>query len=177
MQFDKFLICFDGLELGDYEYRFLLDDTFFKRLEYSEIQEGRVEVEAVMRKTERLLDWTLNFTGNVTIPCDKCGDDFSAEINKEEALVIKFGPEEDEDDGIIILNHSAYEFDISHYLFETINLNLPIRRVHPDEEGKSTCNPEAMKYFQDDQEEAESIDENDNIDPRWAALKKLNTNK
>ena len=174
MQFDDFLICFDGLELGDYEYHFLLDDTFFKKLEYSEIQEGRIEVSAVLRKTERLLDWTFQFNGNVTIPCDKCGDDFSAEIDKEDALVVRFGPEEDEDDGIIILKQTAYEFDISHYLFETINLNLPIRRVHPDKDGESTCNPEVMKYFQD--EEIEFIEEDDNIDPRWAELKKLNTN-
>jgi uncharacterized metal-binding protein YceD (DUF177 family) len=177
MQFDTFLICFDGLELGEYEYRFLLDDAFFKNLEYSEIQEGRVEVDAVLRKTERLLEWTLNFTGDVTIPCDKCGDDFSAVIDKVDTLVVKFGPKEDEDDGIIILIDTAYEFDISHYLFETINLKLPIRRVHPDKEGESTCNPEVMKYFTDDQEDSESTDEEDNIDPRWAALKKLNTNK
>lgn len=179
MQYDTFLIRFDGLELGYYEYSFLLDNTFFKKLEYSEIQEGRVEVKAVLHKSERLLDWTLKFTGNVIIPCDRCGDDFSAEINKEDALIVKFGVEEDEDDGIIILKQTAYEFDISHYLFETINLSLPIRRVHPDKNGRSTCNPEVIKYFEDQDEESglELINEDDNIDPRWAELKKLNTNK
>jgi|TARA_B110000261_G_C13009067_1_gene327333 uncharacterized metal-binding protein YceD (DUF177 family) len=176
MEFDSFLISFDSLELGEYNYRFLLDDSFFKNLEYSEIQEGRVVVDAVMKKTERLLEWSLNFTGEVTIPCDRCGDDFSAEIDREESLVVKFAQEEDEDDGIIILKQAAYEFNISHYLFETINLNLPIRRIHPDKDGEPTCNPEVLSYFYDDQESASEEEDNDNIDPRWAALKKLNKN-
>jgi len=173
MEFDSFLISFDGLDSGEYNYRFLLNDSFFKDLEYSEIQEGRVVVEAVMKKSDRLLEWTLSFTGNVTIPCDRCGDDFSAEIDNEETLMVKFAEEEYEDDGIIILKQTAFEFKISHYLFETINLSLPIKRTHPDKNGESTCNPEVLSYFYDDQESDSKEEDDDNIDPRWAALKKL----
>lgn len=171
MEFDSFLISFDALKLGDYEYRFLLDDSFFQELEYSEIQEGKVVVSATMKKSERLLRWELNFEGEVTIQCDRCGGDFSAKIDSSEDLVVKFGAEEDEDEGIIILKQTAYEFNISHYLFETVNLKLPTRRLHPEVEGEPTCDQEVLKYFEVD-EETDSEDEDD-IDPRWAALKKL----
>lgn len=174
MEFDSFLIQFDALKLGEHEYRFLLDDSFFKDLEYSEIQEGRVVVEAVMRKSERLQNWDLNFHGNVTIACDRCGDEFSAEIDVDESLVIRYGPEEDEDAGFMVLKQTAYEFDISHYLFETVNLCLPTRRIHPEVEGKPGCDETVLSYLTDeDTESKDDSKDEDDIDPRWAALKKL----
>lgn len=172
MEFDSFLISFDALKLGDHTYRFLLDDEFFKSLEYSEIQKGNVIVEAVMNKSERLLRWELYFEGEVMVQCDRCGDEFSAEIDFEEDLVVKFGAEEDTDDGFIVLKQTAYQFDIAHYLFESINLSLPTRKIHPEVNGVPDCDKEVLKYFSNDSSE-DSNDEEEDIDPRWAALKKL----
>ena len=80
MELDRFLIGFEGLKLGRHDYRFLVDNSFFKELEYSEIQEGRVLVDAVFTKSERLMKMDLDFKGEVIIPCDLCGEDLSQEI-------------------------------------------------------------------------------------------------
>ena len=68
MEFDQFLIGFEGFKLGEYDFRFLVDNTFFRSLEYSEIQEGRVVVDAVFIKSERLMEMDLDFKGEVIVP-------------------------------------------------------------------------------------------------------------
>ena len=81
MEFDQFLIGFEGFKLGEHDFRFLVDNTFFKSLEYSEIQEGRVVVDAVFIKSERLMEMDLDFNGEVIVPCDLCGEDLVQKID------------------------------------------------------------------------------------------------
>lgn len=170
MEFDKFLVGFESLKLGEHNYKFLVDTTFFKELEYSEIQEGKVIIDGVLTKSERLMEFDLSFEGEVIIPCDRCGEDFTQNISFEESIIIKYGSEEDEDEGIIILRRGDSDFDTSHYFYESIILSLPTRRVHPEVEGKPNCNEAIMAEINDGKNEDNN---DDDIDPRWAALKNL----
>lgn len=169
MELDRFLIGFEGLKLGKHNYNFLVDNTFFKVLEYSEIQEGRVVIDAVFTKSERLMEMDLNFKGEVIIPCDLCGENLVQEISFDETVVIKTGDTEDEDEGIIILGSEETEVNISHYLYESISLSLPSRRVHPQVDGKPRCDKALLTKLNPEKGD----DDDDEIDPRWAALKKL----
>lgn len=171
MEFDKFLIGFEGLKLGEHNYKFLVDQTFFNNLDYSEIQEGKVIVTALFTKSERLMGMDLSFEGEVIIPCDRCGDDFTQPIDFEESVVIKFGDENDEDEGMIILKRGETEFDISHYLYESIILSLPTVKVHPEVDGEPRCDESLLAKINEGKNENKEDD--DDIDPRWAALKNL----
>lgn len=170
MEFNKFEIAFESLKLGEHDYQFLIDNEFFKSLDFSEIQAGKVVVQTVLTKTERLMQLEMQFKGEVTIPCDRCGDDLDFPIDFNEELVVKFGDEYDEDDGIIVLRRDEVKWNIAHYLYESIVLSLPSKRVHPDVGGESSCNEQALSILadKDNSEKGE-----DDIDPRWAALKKL----
>jgi uncharacterized metal-binding protein YceD (DUF177 family) len=137
-------------------------------LEYSEIQEGRVVIDAILTKSERLMEMDLNFKGEVIIPCDLCGENFVQEICFDETVVIKTGDNEDEDEGIIILGSEETELNISHYLYESISLSLPSKRVHPQVDGKPRCDKALLAKLN-----PEKGGDDDEIDPRWAALKKL----
>jgi uncharacterized metal-binding protein YceD (DUF177 family) len=168
MDLDRFLIGFEGLKLGKYDYSFLVDNSFFKLLDYSEIQIGRVVVDAVFTKSERLMELDLDFKGDVIIPCDLCGENLVQEICFEETVVIKIGDVQDEDEGIIILGSEETEVNISHYLYESISLNLPSKRVHPKIDGELSCDKAILTKINPEED-----DNDDEIDPRWAALKKL----
>lgn len=170
MEFDKFLIGFDGLKLGEHDFKFLVDTAFFKELEYSEIQEGKVVIDAVFTKSERLMEMDLSFEGEVIVPCDRCGEDFSMPIDFEESVVVKLGDENDEDEGMIILKRGETEFDISHYLYESISLSLPTARVHPEVDGEPRCDESIMAKINEGKNDNK---DDDDIDPRWAALKNL----
>lgn len=168
MDLDRFLIGFEGLKLGKHDYSFLVDNSFFKLLEYSEIQEGRVVVDTVFTKSERLMQLDLDFKGEVIIPCDLCGENLVQEIYFEENVVIKIGDVQDEDEGMIILGSEETEVNISHYLYESISLNLPFKRVHPIIDGEPSCDKATLNKINPEED-----DNDDEIDPRWAALKKL----
>ena len=167
MEFDNPLIGFESLKLGKHDYSFLVDTTFFKELEYSEIQEGNVIVDGVLTQSERLIELDLNFEGEVLIPCDRCGEYYSQNISFVEYVVIKFGVEQDEDEGIIVIKRGETEFDISHYLYESIVLSLPTLRVHPEIKGEPRCDQALMAKINNGGKN------DDDIDPRWAALKDL----
>ena len=83
--------------------------------------------------------------------------------------MIKLGDEQDEDEGMIILSRGDTEFDISHYLYESISLSLPSKRVHPEVDGEPRCDEALMKKMN----EGKKDNNDDDIDPRWAALKNL----
>lgn len=180
MQYDDFIIRFEGLKLGNHQFKFLIDDAFFQNLEYSEISKGHVVVEAEMEKTERFMQFNMVFEGEVTVMCDRCGEDYEEQISFEEKLIVRSGDEADEDDGIMIIDRNAFQFDISHYLFESINLALPYKKTHPEVKGVPTCDPEILKLIagsvDDIEEDDDEDDDNDstNSDPRWDALKNLN---
>jgi len=171
MEFDKFVIGFEGLKLGEHDYKFLVDTTFFKELEYSEIQEGKVIVDAVLIKTERLMELDMSFEGEVIVPCDRCGEDLKQKVDFQETVVIKFDDEADEDQGMIVLKRGETDFDISHYIFESIILSLPSRKVHAEIEGEPRCDEALMAKINSSNKSNDN--DNDNIDPRWAALKNL----
>ena len=77
--------------------------------------------------------------------------------------------EEYEDDDLIVLEKNNPVFDVKHYIYESIFINLPLKLVHPTINGVSGCNPETLKKL----EELKQNKENES-DPRWDALKKLN---
>lgn len=170
MEFDKFTIGFEELKLGNYDYSFLVNTTFFKGLGYSEILKGEVIVSSIFTKSERLMVMSLSFEGKVVLPCDRCGENFEEAVGFQESIVIKRGTEEDEDDGVIILKEDATEFDISHYLYESIILSLPTKRVHPEVDGEPRCDKALLEQIN---KKDDSNNENDDIDPRWSALKDL----
>jgi uncharacterized metal-binding protein YceD (DUF177 family) len=75
-----------------------------------------------------------------------------------------------DDETIIVIHPDTYEVDVAQPIYEFITVSLPQRIVH--EEGK--CNQEMIdslnKYLSSKKEEPK----NDDIDPRWSALKNLN---
>jgi uncharacterized metal-binding protein YceD (DUF177 family) len=89
--------------------------------------------------------------GCVTVPCDRCGDDFDIKLWDEFNLVIKLAGEdtkviEDEDD-VVFIPRSETVLDISKWLYEFVMLSVPLQHIHPDINGKPGCNPGALKLL------------------------------
>lgn len=164
----EFLIPFSGLKEGFHEYDFKITDEFFESFEYAEVEKGNLDVHVVLERQPRMLIFDFTIHGTVTIPCDRCLEDYMQELHGEERLIVKLGSEYDEEsDEIIVIPDSEHRIDISHLVYEYLVLLLPYKRIHgEDKEGKSLCNPEILKLIDDHTVE-------DSTDPRWEALKKL----
>ena len=88
----------------------------------------------------------------------------------ESLLLVKFGAvRDDSDPEIITIPQDEHVLDLKQYLYEFIHLNLPIQRIHPDDEkGESTCDPSMIQKLRE-----HLVGEENENDPRWDELKRL----
>ncbi|HNW56219.1 MAG TPA: DUF177 domain-containing protein [Bacteroidales bacterium] len=165
-----YTIPFSGLKEGRHLFDFKIGDEFFEQFEESEIKEGNLVVTVEIEKLSTHADMAIRITGDVRICCDRCLGMFFQPIICENRIIVEFGKSmEDIDPDIISVPADNSELDLRQHIYEFINLALPIKRVHPDDEkGNSTCDPVMLKKL----EELTIEDENEE-DPRWDELKKL----
>ena len=172
------MIQFVGLGAGKHEYTFRVADKFFEHLDYSEISQADVKVDLELLKQSSMMKLTFKIGGTVKVACDLCTGEFDLPISGEYRLIVKVGGSEsgDEDDDIITIPANEHELDLAQYIYEYIILSLPIKRVHPEKDGKSTCDPEMLEKVRKYMVSEEKGDDDDQTDPRWGGLKDIKLN-
>ena len=94
-------------------------------------------------------------------------------------LIVKFGDEyNDENEELLIIPHTDYKLNVAQFIYETIVLSVPLKKIHPgvaDGTLKSEV-LEKLKEFEikgevEKQTPGENI--NETIDPRWNKLKDI----
>ena len=169
---NEFLIPVCGLALGSHSFSYEINDDFFEGMDYSEIQQGRVNVRLDVDRQETMLVLHFDLEGSVRVACDRCADEFDLPIESRQDFFIKLGTENaEESDDVAVVSAELSEYDIRPLVYEYIILAIPMHRVHPEGE----CNPEVLAMLS---QETIAADEEatDEIDPRWAALKDINLN-
>lgn len=168
---NSFIIQFSGLKDGIHDFNFEVYKQFFEDNDFWVDITGDLSLSLTLDKRPSMLILDFNLIGEVTIPCDKCTAPVNLKINVVQKLYVKFGEETfHETDDIVVIPESEYEIDISPYIFEFINLAIPMKKIH--EEGK--CDKEMVKTIEKYTRKEEN--ENTEIDPRWAALKNIKNN-
>lgn len=167
---NDFYINLEGLKEGNHEFQYVLDETFFQSIDYAEIENGNFKVGVRLVKSTRHFELKFTFEGEAEVICDYCAESFMHPMLFFTETIIRFGEEEYEDDDLIILEKNNPVFDVKHYIYESILINLPTKIVHPTVNGVSGCNPDTLKKL----EELKQNNKDNESDPRWDALKKLN---
>lgn len=167
----NYVISFRGLKIGNHEFDFQISDSFFEAFEYSRTKKGKIALKVIVNKAENMLNLQLIFKGKLDVICDSCGEDIDFPLDFTERLIVKFGDEEQEDnDEVVFLSNTAYEINLVQFIYEYVNLALPMRITHPeDEEGNPSCKVDVLEEFEDFSEQEEEMD------PCWDALKRLKT--
>ena len=165
-----FIIPISGSKEGRLTFNFEACNEFFERFEESEVKVGSLSVIIEMDRRSSHFDLLVKINGMVRLCCDRCLGMFDYPVKSESRLLVKLGKVWDESDpDIITIPASENELDMNQYIYEYVQLSLPIRRVHPrDEKGNSTCDPVMLGKLKE-----HIIDEEKKIDPRWNELKKL----
>ena len=87
---------------------------------------------------------SISVEGQVIVPCDRCLDPLTIDIEASDTVNIKDGDEEDGDAAEMLYTiKGTSDFDLSWIVYEIIETSLPIQRVHPDGE----CNSEMLSYI------------------------------
>ena len=120
-----------------------LDNEYFADLEQSEIIGGDVKVEMRVRfgAGDTYL-FTYKGEGTVVVACDRCLDPTTIPIVFEEELRVGYD-DDNADADLIVIPLSQTHYDTAWDIFESIALNLPLQRVHPEGE----CNADMMSRF------------------------------
>jgi len=90
-------------------------------------------------------------SGKVQVQCDRCLEYFELPVEFEGQLIIRFSETEKEPlEDIVFLHPEEDRIDLKHYLYESISLSLPIRKVHPDlADGREGCNREMLEKLKE----------------------------
>ena len=143
-QITRYSIPYKGLKNGTYDFDFQVDDALFEAYGRVEIKAGKCCVRVVLKRAETMLELHVAIEGEVICECDRCLEDCPVEVNYEGDLVVKFSDEIDDYDGEVMwISPSEDKLDLTQYIYESIVLSLPYRRVHAEGE----CNPEMLASF------------------------------
>ncbi|MEG1634174.1 MAG: DUF177 domain-containing protein [Rikenellaceae bacterium] len=171
-----YAIAFQGLSIGNHQFEFSCDSDFLKEMSGGEIEEGDCNVVVNLEKGANLLNIKCEINGEMSVVCDRCLESFMQPVEFEGAIFVKFSSEIDEpqfDDDldhetdVLWINPADSYIDLKQYIYESIVLSLPQRRIHPlDENGVSLCNPDMLERFsvEPDSIDDDADDENDDDD-------------
>jgi uncharacterized protein len=172
----QYTIQFGGLPVGLHEFEFEVNDSFFARIENSEVASANISVNAMLTKQNNLLQMQFEIQGTVAIDCDRCLKNFDLPIEASESLVIKHGNPSESTDEILVIPEGVDEVDMAQYLYEYIIMAIPARRVPCEiDETQFSCDYDVLKKLEDLSSDDSAADTNNN--PIWEKLNKIKFNK
>ena len=171
---NEYLISYVGLKVGKHQFEYQISKAFFDYFDYDEFESSDIKVSLELEKQSTMLELNFKHKGTVNVLCDVTGEPFDLPIKGKLKLIVRFGEAfNDENEELLILPFGEHQLDIAQYVYEMIALSIPLKRVSPEaEESEWEEFDEETEVSQEEQEIKE-----EEIDPRWAALKKLLTDK
>jgi uncharacterized metal-binding protein YceD (DUF177 family) len=179
----EYEIAWKGLKDGHHVYEYDTDAAFFQPWIDSLDPEmltwkGKVTVDFL--KDTSLFQLHFRIEGTYESICDRCGDPLPIEVWDEHKLIIKLvdaeveDPESVEDADFTVIQRSETVIDLAEWIYEYILLSLPIQKLHgEDSDGRSMCNPEALKYLTTTEEDIEALGEEKRTSNLWKGLDRL----
>jgi uncharacterized metal-binding protein YceD (DUF177 family) len=161
----QFTIVIAGLSDGFHNFEFILENHFFKSIDDSDVCDGNLTAKIRLEKRHYILIFDVNIEGKVEVQCDRCLDNYSQPIVFKGKLYAKYGlvEEENENEDVIFITREDTEIDLSNYMYESVMLSIPYKRLHPkNKSGNIGCNPEMiekLKKYLVQREEEDNFDE------------------
>ncbi len=177
----EFTIPFVGLKLGEHHFDFTIDNTFFEHFEYDEFNAVAISLDVLLDKKTTFMEFTLTYGGDVDVNCDVTNEPFKESVAGNYHFVVKFADDfNNENEDLLLIPHGSYEVNIQQFIYESIILNLPSRRIHPGIED-GTLQSDILDKLEQLSPKATTQDTEEPqqgpTDPRWDSLKKLLNDK
>lgn len=171
----QFSIPFTGLKIGKHQFDFEIDNSFFDAFEYSLVKKGNLKAEVELDKQETMLILQFRIKGTIVLDCDKCLAEFEAPLSIQERQIVKFAEDELESDDleIIVLSKKESEINVAELIYEFITVSVPYIKICEENGTGVKCDQEMIARLESLAVGSQQEEEQQNDDPRWAALKKL----
>lgn len=181
---DEFQLPLKGVPIGTQSFKYHLDGAFFNGDDDKNDVIGS-DVTVALTADYRaggICELRFEFSGEISVPCDRCLDPMPIAIDTTYDLSVKEGTRlDDSTDNVLEVPADMRYLDIAPAMRDTVLLCIPIMHVHADGE----CNPDMLKALDshaatsgaDEQLDDEEPNDSGMADPRWEALRKLKDNK
>jgi len=165
-----------GLRLGVHNFEFEFSDELFEAEEVEEeqiVEKGQGLCSVTLEKSELLMTLLFEIKGEVELVCDRSLEEFMFPLAINERLILKYGDVlDDSRDDVWIVPHGIQTFNVKRNILEFINVAIPMKRLHP-KFGEDDAEGMELIYSSGDGIESQEED----VDPRWAALQQLKNSK
>jgi len=172
---ERYRIHILGLSINVHHFEFEVGKEFFKKYGTEVLSDGSFHIEVALDKRETFLEAEFTIKGSTKLVCDRSLDTFDYPINTKSTIIFKYGDEDKEiSEDVIMIHRGTETLELGQYIYEFIALAIPMKKLHPrftDETGET--NEEGTIVYTSDGIEKK---EDEEIDPRWEMLKKLNKN-
>lgn len=186
-KFDSYSIQLKTMEVGKSEIEYHLGNEFFEAIDEEAIQKGNVTAKVSITKTVKQSELHFELEGKVVVLCDRCLEEMDQPIKTNGHLIVRMGKEfKDDGDDVVIIPEEQGIINVSWFLYEFIELAIPIKHVHPFGRCNSGMASKLSEHLVDSEsfeDDADSFSnsigsmnndsDEETIDPRWEALKKL----
>ena len=185
-KFDKYSIQLRTMEVGTSEIEYHLGNDFFEAIDEEAIQKGSIIAKVCINKSIKQTELKFELEGKVVVLGDRCLEEMDQPIKTTGHLIVRMGKEyKDDGDDVVIVPEEQGIINVAWFLYEFIELAIPIKHVHPFGQCNSGMASKLGEHLVDSdsfEDDAESFivsgvndEESDSVvtDPRWDALKKL----
>lgn len=137
---------------GNYDYDFHIREPFLHEKGWDDMVKEEVAVHVHMDKQPAMIVLHLHIKGTLSVPCDRCLEPVQIPVDSEEMLYYKYkgtgAPEEEESfedaEEIRYITPDTPEIDLTHFIYESIILQIPIKKVHKE---ITDCDPEVISIL------------------------------
>jgi uncharacterized metal-binding protein YceD (DUF177 family) len=175
-QLRQFEIAFVGLKPGEHTFEYQVTDSFFENYGPQDFSDCKATVKLTLDKKSDFFLLKFEIGGTVSVICDRCGQPFSLQLWDDFTQVVKMveNPEEmegDEDPEVSYISRTESHLNVGEWIYEFINLSIPMQKIHPDVDGKSTCDPKVLEMLDQMNKQSGAQD-----NPIWKDLDKFRNN-
>ena len=169
---ERYRVNILGLSLNLHHFEYELGKDFLKKYDTGLVSEGAFKADIDLDKRETFLETSFKIKGSVRLVCDRSLDEFDYPIDVSSKIIFKYGDEDKEiSEDVMMIHRGTETLELGKYIYEFIALAIPMKKLHPRfkdvsaEEGGIIYTSETAPEKKEDE-----------IDPRWEMLKKLNKN-
>jgi len=174
-QHREYEIAFVGLKPGVHVYDYRINDQFFALYGAQDFSNCEANVKLSLERNSGFMQLKFDISGDVDVVCDKCGNPLNKQLWDEFNVIVKLVDEpelmneQEEDPDIYYIGRNESHLMVSDWIFEFINLSLPMqKRCNLEELGGPLCNKKVLEQLKQME-----IDVMKDINPQWKGLEKF----
>lgn len=171
----KYDIHIYKLSNGVHEYQFEIGKEFFEMFDGDLVENGQLNAVVSLNKSDSMIQVDFNIEGSLELECDRSLEKFDFPIHIDQNMIYKYGEEDKElSEDVFVIEKNTQTLNVAGIMHEFIGLEIPMKKLHPkfqEEEDEDDESEGSMIYTSEAEEDIEQKEED--IDPRWAALKNL----